>query len=244
MDDNISEVSVVEQDLLMTVDDFARQERVSPRTVYRWIEMGRLDTVERLGKKYVNASIPLKTPSNDIDNVRSGTKSADDANTKPGGALQNVNIFEEYLKTLRENGRRNEISRHRWQVACFVSIFLFTVTLVAATALGLLYYYGTETLNQKLSVSSNELAAVEMDKTAALAKVEGINAELEAKIQPYKDEITRLQTRLDQAIARNNELRDRLDATYNRNLTLLERFTGKATEDETAENTKESSKAK
>ena len=241
MDDNISEVSVVEQDLLMTVDDFARQERVSPRTVYRWIEMGRLDTVERLGKKYVNASIPLKTPPSDIDNVRSGMKSEDDTKTRPGGALQNVNIFEEYLKTLRENGRRNEISRHRWQVACFVSIFLLTVTLVAATALGLLYYYGTETLNEKLDASSNEVAAIEMDKAAALAKVDDINAQVEARIKPYKEEINELQTRLDQAIARNNELRDRLDATYSRNLSLLERFTGQATEDAPE---KEASRAK
>ena len=47
MDDNFNEVTLVEQDLLMTVDDFAKQEGVTPRTVYRWIELGRLDTVGR-----------------------------------------------------------------------------------------------------------------------------------------------------------------------------------------------------
>ena len=45
MDTNVSEVTVMEQDLLMTVDEFARQEGVTPRTVYRWIELGRLETV-------------------------------------------------------------------------------------------------------------------------------------------------------------------------------------------------------
>jgi hypothetical protein len=88
MDDNINEVTLVEQDLLMTVDDFAKQECVTPRTVYRWIELGRLDTVERLGKKYVNASVPLKSAFNDNDNV------GNELNSKSVGAFQNVNIFE------------------------------------------------------------------------------------------------------------------------------------------------------
>ena len=147
MDDYINEVTLVEQDLLMTVDDFAKQERVTPRTVYRWMELGRLDTVERLGKKYVNASVPLKSAVNDNDNVGNDMKS------KNGGALQNVNVFEEYLKTLRENGNRHEKSCRRWQMSCFVSIFLFIAALLAGTAISLVYHYGTENLSDKLHAS-------------------------------------------------------------------------------------------
>ncbi len=172
MDDNFNEVTLVEQDLLMTVDDFAKQEGVTPRTVYRWIELGRLDAVERLGKKYVNASVMPKTAINDNDNVGNDTKS------KNVGALQNVNIFEEYLKTLRENGKRYEKSCRRWQMSCFVSAFLFIATLLAGTALSLIYHYGTESLSDRLEASSTELTKIESDRTAALAKVDNLNEDI------------------------------------------------------------------
>ncbi|MHC4291869.1 MAG: hypothetical protein ACYTEU_11570 [Planctomycetota bacterium] len=226
MDDNFSEVTVVEQDLLMTVDDFAKQECVTPRTVYRWIELGRLDTVERLGKKYVNASVPLKTAVNDNDNVGNDMKS------KVAGALQNVNIFEEYLKTLRENGRRHEKSCRRWQISCFVSTFLLVAAILAGTALSLIYYYGTENLSDKLEASSTELAEAETDRTSALAKVDNLNENMEMKLKPYKDENIRLQKRLDEIVSRNDDLRNRLDETLGRNTILLQRFSEQATIDE------------
>lgn len=218
MDDYSSEVTLVEQDLLMTVDDFAQQEGVTPRTVYRWIEQGRLDTVERLGKKYVNASVPLKTPIADNDNTGHDMKSNN------GGAIQNVNIFEEYLKTIRENGRRYEKSCRRWQVSCFTSIFFLIIALLACTALSILYYYGTESLSEKLKSSSAALAEVELDKTAALEKVDDINADIEQKLKPYKDENARLQKRLDEALARNDSLRSKLDETFTRNVALLQQL--------------------
>jgi len=228
MYDNDNEVTVVEQDLLMSVDDFAQQEGVTARTVYRWIEQGRLDIVERLGKKYVNASIPLKTPIADNDNAGHDTKSSN------GGALQNVNIFEEYLKTIRENGRRSEKSCRRWQVGCFLSTFLFIIALLACTALSLLYYYGTEGLTDKLEASSAELADIETAKAAALAKLDDLNAQVENKMQPFRDENLRLQKRLDEAIARNDDLRNRLDETFDRNVALMQRLSEKAATEEVA----------
>ncbi|MCD6175424.1 MAG: hypothetical protein J7K65_06635 [Planctomycetes bacterium] len=228
MDDNINEVTLVEQDLLMTVDDFARQECVTPRTVYRWIELGRLDTVERLGKKYVNASVPLKTPINDNDNVGNDMKS------KSVGALQNVNIFEEYLKTLRENSKRYEKSCRRWQMSCFVSVFLFIAALLAGTAISLFYHYGYENLSDKLHASSTELVEVESGRTDALAKVNNLNERMEIKLKPYKDETIKLQKRLDELVARNDDLRDRLDETFDRNAILLQRFSEQAMIDKVA----------
>ena len=228
MDDNISEVTLVEQDLLMTVDDFAKQECVTPRTVYRWIELGRLDTVERLGKKYVNASVPLKTAVNDNDNV------GNDMTSKNAGALQNVNIFEEYLKTLRENSKRYEKSCRRWQMSCFASVFLFFIALLAGTAISLFYHYGYENLSDKLEVSSTELAEVESGRTDALATVEGLNEDMELRLKPYKDENTRLRERIDELVARNDNLRDRLDVTFDRNAFLLQRFAEEAAISEVA----------
>ena len=228
MDDTINEVTLVEQDLLMTVDDFAKQECVTPRTVYRWIELGRLDTVERLGKKYVNASVPLKTAVNDNDNVGNDMKS------KNAGALQNVNIFEEYLKTLRENSKRYEKSCRRWQMSCFASVFLFFIALLAGTAISLFYHYGYENLSDKLEVSSTELAEVESGRTDALATVEDLNEDMELRLKPYKDENTRLRERIDELVARNDNLRDRLDVTFDRNAFLLQRFAEEAAISEVA----------
>ena len=228
MDDTINEVTLVEQDLLMTVDDFAKQECVTPRTVYRWIELGRLDTVERLGKKYVNASVPLKTAVNDNDNV------GNDMTSKNAGALQNVNIFEEYLKTLRENSKRYEKSCRRWQMSCFASVFLFFIALLAGTAISLFYHYGYENLSDKLEVSSTELAEVESGRTDALATVEGLNEDMELRLKPYKDENTRLRERIDELVARNDNLRDRLDVTFDRNAFLLQRFAEEAAISEVA----------
>lgn len=225
MYDNDNEVTVVEQDLLMSVDDFAQQEGVTARTVYRWIEQGRLDVVERLGKKYVNASIPLKTQVSDSDNAGHDTKSSN------GGALQNVNIFEEYLKTIRENGRRSEKSCRRWQTSCFLSSFLLIIALLACTALSLLYYYGTENLSDKLKASSAEMAEVESARMAALAKLDDLNVEVEKQVKPYKDEALRLQKRLDEAMARNDELSKRLDATFDRNVAMMQRLTEQAEKD-------------
>jgi hypothetical protein len=228
MDDTINEVTLVEQDLLMTVDDFAKQECVTPRTVYRWIELGRLDTVERLGKKYVNASVPLKTAVNDNDNV------GNDMTSKNAGALQNVNIFEEYLKTLRENSKRYEKSCRRWQMSCFASVFLFFIALLAGTAISLFYHYGYENLSDKLEVSSTELAEVESGRTDALATVEDLNEDMELRLKPYKDENGRLRERIDELVARNDNLRDRLDVTFDRNAFLLQRFAEEAAISEVA----------
>ena len=228
MDDTINEVTLVEQDLLMTVDDFAKQECVTPRTVYRWIELGRLDTVERLGKKYVNASVPLKTAVNDNDNV------GNDVTSKNAGALQNVNIFEEYLKTLRENSKRYEKSCRRWQMSCFVGVFLFFVTLLAGTAISLFYHYGYENLSGKLEASSTELAEVESGRTDALATVDNLNEDMELRLKPFKDENIRLRERIDELVARNDDLRDRLDVTFDRNAFLLQRFAEEAAISEVA----------
>jgi len=228
MDDNFSEVTLVEQDLLMTVEDFAKQESVTPRTVYRWIELGRLETVERLGKKYVNASIAPKTPISDSDNVRHDVKSTN------AGALQNVNIFEEYLKTLRDNGKRHEKSCRRWQMACFVSIFLLIATLLAVTAISLTYHYGTENLSGRLEASSTELAEVESGRAAALAKVDKINEQVEIRLKPYMDENATLRKRLDELVTRNDDLRDRLDETFDRNAILLQRISEESTISEVA----------
>ena len=228
MDDTINEVTLVEQDLLMTVDDFAKQECVTPRTVYRWIELGRLETVERLGKKYVNASVPLKTAANDNDNVGNDMKS------KNAGALQSVNVFEEYLKTLRENSKRYEKSCRRWQMSCFVSVFLFFIALLAGTAISLFYHYGYENLSDKLEASSTELAEVESGRTDALATVEDLNEDMELRLKPYKEENVRLRERIDELVARNDDLRDRLDVTFDRNAFLLQRFAEQAAIDEVA----------
>ena len=228
MDDTINEVTLVEQDLLMTVDDFAKQECVTPRTVYRWIELGRLETVERLGKKYVNASVPLKTAVNDNDNVGNDMKS------KNAGALQSVNVFEEYLKTLRENSKRYEKSCRRWQMSCFASVFLFFMALLAGTAISLFYHYGYENLSDKLEASSTELAEVESGRTDALATVEDLNEDMELRLKPYKDENTRLRERIDELVARNDNLRDRLDVTFDRNAFLLQRFAEEAAISEVA----------
>lgn len=225
MNDNYNEVEVVEQDILMTVDDFARQEGVTPRTVYRWIELGRLDTVERLGKKYVNASIPLKSAVNDIDNHRH------DKSSKNVGALQQVNIFEEFLKTLRDNSKNHEKSSRRWQMSCFASLFLFVVALLASTALGLLYHYGIESFNNKLEASAAKLARAESDKADALGKLDDFNRQVEAQVQPYKVENDQLRQRLDELVARNDSLRDRLDATFDRNAVLLQTISEQATID-------------
>ncbi len=226
MDDNMNEVTLVEQDLLMTVDDFAKQERVTPRTVYRWMELGRLDTIERLGKKYINASVPLKAAFNDSDNVGNDMKS------EGVGALQNVNIFEEYLKTLRDNSKHYEKSCRRWQMSCFVSIFLFIATLLASTAISLVFYYGTENLSGRLVAKSTEIAEAESGRADALAKVDDLNENMEVKLKPYKAENARLQKRLDEVIARNDDLRDRLDETFDRNAILLQRFSERSMIDE------------
>jgi hypothetical protein len=228
MDDTINEVTLVEQDLLMTVDDFSKQECVTPRTVYRWIELGRLDIVERLGKKYVNASVPLKTAVNDNDNVGNDMKS------KNAGALQNVNIFEEYLKTLRENSKRYEKSCRRWQMSCFVGVFLFFIALLAGTAFSLFYHYGYENLSDKLEASSTELAEVESGRTDALATVENLNEDIELRLKPYKEENLRLRERIDELVTRNDDLRDRLDVTFDRNAFLLQRFAEEAAISEVA----------
>lgn len=226
MDDNFNNVTRVEQDLLMSVEDFARQEGVTPRTVYRWIELGRLDTVERLGKKYVNASIPLKSPVSDNDNVRNGVKSQDVK------ALQQVNIFEEYLKTLRENGARYEKSCRRWQMSCYVSVFLLFAALFAGTTVSLLYHYQNESLSDRLSASAAELAKGESAREAALAEVDDLNKNIEKRLQPYKDENTKLQKRLDEILARNDSLRGQLETNLSQQAIMLQRLSEQSTIDQ------------
>jgi excisionase family DNA binding protein len=222
METEVNEVTVVEQDLLMTVDEFAKQEGVTPRTVYRWIELGRLDTVERLGKKYVNASIPLKSGINEDDNVRNDKKSPNVT------ALQNINIFEEYMKTLRDNGKNFEKSCRRWQISCFLSVCLLFIALIAGTAVSMLFYYESEILTDKLSASSSRLAEMESQKLAALSKADNLMQTMDNRLKPYMDENNKLKERIDDLQARNDELRASLGENMNQQAALLQRISEKA----------------
>ncbi len=218
METDVNEVTVIEQDLLMTVDEFAKQEGVTPRTVYRWIELGRLDTVERLGKKYVNASIPLKSGISDDDNVGNDKKSPNVT------ALQSINIFEEYMKTLRDNGKNFEKSCRRWQISCFLSICLLFIALIAGTAVSMLFYYESEILTDKLSASSSRLAELESQKSAALAKADNLMQTMDNRLQPYIDENNKLKGRIDDLLSRNDELRASLGENMTQQAALLERI--------------------
>ena len=226
MDTNVSEVTVMEQDLLMTVDEFARQEGVTPRTVYRWIELGRLETVERLGKKYVNASVPLKSGVSDSDN------DGNDTNSPKVGALQQVNIFEEYMKTLRDNGKNFEKSCRRWQLLCFASVFLFFAALLAGTALSMLFYYENKMLDDKLVTTSAKLTEAESRRVASETKVDNLYENMDKSVLPYKDENVRLKKRIDELTAQNDGLRNQLDETVSRQAVLLQRFSEMTTIDE------------
>ena len=126
-------------------------------------------------------------------------------------------------------------------MSCFASTFLLIAALLAGTAISLTYHYGTENLSDKLEASSTELAEAESDKTEALSKVDSIDEQVESKLQPYKDENTKLSKRIDELaarndelVARNDDLRDRLDETFYRNAILLQRFAEQATIDEVA----------
>ena len=218
MDNNVSEVTLVEQDLLMSVDEFAKQEDVTPRTVYRWIELGRLETVERLGKKYVNASVPLKTGSGDNDNVGNDTKS------QKVGALQQVNIFEEYMKTLRDNGKNFEKSSRRWQLLCFASIFLFFAALLAGTAVSMLFYYENEMLSDKLTSATSDLSEAESKRMATETRVDNLYETMDKNVLPYKEENAKLKSRIDNLTAQNDDLRSRLDVAMSRQATLLDQL--------------------
>lgn len=218
MNTEVNEVTVVEQDLLMTVDEFSRQEGVTPRTVYRWIELGRLDTVERLGKKYVNASVPLKSAINDDDNVGNDKKSSNVT------ALQNINIFEEYMKTLRENGQSCEKSSRRWQISCFLCIFLLFVALIGGTTVGMLFYYESEILTGKLSAFSSKLEEVESQKLEAQARADNLSQSMDSSLKPYKEENIKLKQRIDELTARNDDLRTALNENISQQAILVQRF--------------------
>ena len=228
MNTDVNEVTVMEQDLLMTVDEFARQEGVTPRTVYRWIELGRLDTVERLGKKYVNASVPLKSAVNDNDN------DGNDKTSPDVGAIQQVNIFEEYMKTLRDNSKNFEKSCRRWQWLCFASVFLFFAALLAGTAFSMLFYYENEMLDEKLVTTSAKLTEAESRRMASETKVDNLYENMDKSVLPYKDENSKLKKRIEELTAQNDDLRSRLDSTMLQQATLLERLTEKTRAEEMA----------
>ena len=200
MDTNISEVTVMEQDLLMTVDEF---------------------TVERLGKKYVNASVPLKSGVNDNDNDGNDTKSS------KVGALQQINIFEEYMKTLRDNGKNYEKSSRRWQIMCFASVFLFFVALLAGTAFSMLFYYENEMLTEKLTSATSKLSEAEARRLATETKMDNLYETMDKNTLPYKEENAKLLQRIDQLAAQNDDLRSRLDNAVAQQATLLERLAEK-----------------
>ncbi|MHC5159689.1 MAG: hypothetical protein ACYSN8_06640, partial [Planctomycetota bacterium] len=112
--------------------------------------------------------------------------------------------------------------------------FLFFITLLAGTAISLFFHYGYENLSGKLEASSTELAEVESSRTDALATVENLNEDMELRLKPYREENVRLRERIDELVVRNDDLRDRLDVTFDRNAFLLQRFAEEAAIDEVA----------
>jgi hypothetical protein len=57
---------------------------------------------------------------------------------------------------------------------------------------------------------------------------------MELRLKPFKDENIRLRERIDELVARNDDLRDRLDVTFDRNAFLLQRFAEEAAISEVA----------
>jgi predicted nuclease with TOPRIM domain len=105
---------------------------------------------------------------------------------------------------------------------------------LAGTAISLFFHYGYENLSGKLEASSTELAEVESSRTDALATVENLNEDMELRLKPYREENVRLRERIDELVVRNDDLRDRLDVTFDRNAFLLQRFAEEAAIDEVA----------
>ena len=119
-------------------------------------------------------------------------------------------------------------------MSCFASVFLFFIALLAGTAFSLFYHYGYENLSDKLEASSAELAEVESGRTDALATVENLNDDMDLRLKPYKAENVQLRERIDELVVRNDDLRDRLDVTFDRNAFLLQRFAEEAAISEVA----------
>ena len=111
---------------------------------------------------------------------------------------------------------------------------MFFIALLAGTAISLFYHYGYENLSDKLEASSAELAEVESGRTDALATVENLNDDMDLRLKPYKEENVQLRERIDELVVRNDDLRDRLDVTFDRNAFLLQRFAEEAAISEVA----------
>ena len=104
-------------EILVSFQDFAKQENVSLRTVQSWAKQGRIETVRKNGKRLVNSSAPI------VEVVKN-----DDFGKNVNSLVFAPNPLLEKLLVVNEDAKRqSEQAKSRWQFAFLAVAFLLAV---------------------------------------------------------------------------------------------------------------------
>ena len=181
-----TEVFETRPEILVSFQDFAKQENVSLRTVQSWAKQGRIETVRQNGKRFVNSSAPMvKVVKND------------DFGNSVNSRIFAPNVLLEKLLATNEGAKRQSgKAKSCWQFAFFAVAFLLAVALAVAAGFGSWGYQKIE--NQSVVVET---------ATADLASMRTLLAAFEQAALESAGNATRTITELTTTVGRlNNQL--------------------------------------
>lgn len=136
--------------ILVSFQDFAKQENISLRTVQSWAKQGRIETVRQNGKRLVNSLAPI----------------AEVAKNKDFGKSVNSRVFapklllEKLLVTNEGAKRQSEKAKSCWQFAFLAVAFLLAVALVVAAGLGSWGYQKIENQSAVVETANADMASM------------------------------------------------------------------------------------
>ena len=129
-------------EILVSFQNFAKQENISLRTVQSWAKQGRIETVRKNGKRLVNSAAPIVEVA----------KNKDFEKTVNSSVLAPNLLLEKLLVASEDAKRQSEKAKSRWQFAFLAVAFLMAVTLAVAAGFGSWGYQKIE--NQSLVVET------------------------------------------------------------------------------------------
>ncbi len=136
--------------ILVSLQDFAKQQNISLRTVQSWARQGRIETVRQNGKRLVNSLAPIVEVA----------KNKNFGKTVNARLLAPSLLLDKLLVTNEGAKRQSEKAKSHWQLAFLAVAFLLAVALVVAAGLGSWAYQKIQNQSAVVETTNADIASM------------------------------------------------------------------------------------
>lgn len=132
---------------LLAIDDYARQEQVSRRTINRYVKVGRLQARKIKGRTFI-VDMPIEPAIVQPASAPETQDRTDRTVQVPGTSHLAIPVKNDWIAFGAAQAYAK--SRHKWQVAFFVVAVLLIIVLVVGAGAGVWFYQENISLRSRL----------------------------------------------------------------------------------------------